>query len=59
MSEKEYIDLGIMNGWAEPPDLYKKCKEQNHKLEVINKGRCWNKYICHKCKIYFEVDSSD
>jgi hypothetical protein len=57
---KEYVDLGCANGWGETPEIVKIAdKDDDCFYESENLGRCYNKYICHKYKFYYTVDSSD
>lgn len=61
MVEREYKDCGCENGWGgKIPELVKiALKDKDAKWFVKNEGRCYNKYICDKYKIYYTVDSSD
>ena len=61
MVEREYKNCGCENGWGgKIPELVKTArKDKDAKWFVKNEGRCYNKYICDKYKIYYTVDSSD
>lgn len=58
---EHYEDLGCANGWGDDvPELVKQADKDNDCFyERENLGRCYNKYICHKYKFYYTVDSSD
>ena len=58
---EQYECLGCANGWGEDvPELVKIAeKDSDCFYECENLGRCYNKYICHKYKFYYTVDSSD
>lgn len=56
-----YKYLGFMNGWVMGrPKEFEDCIEAKHhdKWEET-KDRSVKTTICHECKIYFQVDSSD
>lgn len=56
---EKYKDLGYANGWGEKnPKEYDQCKKKGHTMDEISIGNCLSLYICHKCKIKYEVDSS-
>ena len=55
----EYKNLGCVNGWNESPQEYKDCVDACHTREEIALGRCYHKKVCHTCKIYWTIDSSD
>jgi hypothetical protein len=56
-----YVDLGCANGWGNKThELVEQARQDNDCFyESENLGRCYNKYICHKYKFYYTVDSSD
>lgn len=58
---EQYEFLGCANGWGnDVPELVKQAdKDSDCFYECENLGRCYNKYICHKYKFYYTVDSSD
>lgn len=58
---EQYECLGCANGWGDDvPELVKQAgKDSDCFYECENLGRCYNKYICHKYKFYYTVDSSD
>lgn len=59
MTESEYKNLGTMNMWKETPEEVEKCREENHTLQEVNLGTCWNEYYCEICHIRYTIDSSD
>ena len=51
-------DLGYLNEWhKDPPEIYKKCRREGHKLSVTNIGRCLNRYTCKECGYFYTIDS--
>lgn len=60
MVNREYQNCGCANGWQETPEIVNTAhKDKDAQWVVVNLGRCYNKYICDKYKIYYTVDSSD
>lgn len=58
-----YNDLGYANSWHtkdDEPDIVKTAdNDSDHFYETADIGHCLTKYISHKYKFYFKVDSSD
>lgn len=61
MVDREYQNCGCANAWGDKtPEIVNTAhKDKDAKWTVINLGRCYNKYVCDKYKIYYTVDSSD
>jgi len=54
------ISLGYINSWGDnTPEIYLKCRDQNHQMSHREVGRCLMEYSCEICGYYFKVDSSD
>ena len=57
---KIYDCLGYANGWTVEPQIVKTAdSDVDCYYETEKIGRCLTKYICHKYKFYYIVDSSD
>lgn len=58
-----YNDLGYANSWRtkddEPVIVKIAGNDFDHFYETTNIGHCLTKYISHKYKFYFKIDSSD
>lgn len=56
-----YEYVGCANGWEDNiPEIVKIANnDKDCFYESINIGRCETKYVCHKYKFYYTVDSSD
>lgn len=61
MVNREYENCGSENAWGDKiPEIVNTArKDKDAQWFVVNLGRCYNKYICDKYKIYYTVDSSD
>lgn len=60
--DKEYKDLGWMNGWSGYPEEYLKCREAKHELQEINHDYSGyglhTEVRCPICKLIWHYDSS-
>lgn len=62
--ENEIKYIGIANSWTskdktpqEFKDHQQNCKWED--MKSVKLGRCYQRVTCNKCKISYEVDSSD
>lgn len=55
-SIEDYTNLGYANGWKIIPKEVCDCR---HPLSTESNNKCVTTYICHKCKYFYKVDSSD
>ena len=56
-----YESVGCANGWGDDtPEIVKVADADSDCFyESYSVGRCMTKYVCHKYKFYYTVDSSD